>query len=103
MCSLVAPNLIHSSPNPVSMPLAIIVFEDLAARFVADAMEQLATSPHILNCRQVAAFVMHARQPVAHELLGDVRDAIALACRALLRAVRRPSADVDRRRRAPDR
>ena len=55
------------------------VFEHLAAGFVADSMEQLAASAHVLNRRQVAAFVMHARQPVAHELLGDVRDAVALA------------------------
>ena len=56
-----------------------------AARLVAHAMVQVAARAHFLDRRQVAALVMHARQAVAGELLRDVRDAVALALRRLLR------------------
>ena len=81
VCSDVAPNRIHSSPKPVLMPLAIIESSTRPLDFVAHAMQQVAARPHILQRRQIAAFVVDARQPVADELLGDVRDAVAVALR----------------------
>ena len=87
VCSDVAPNLIHSSPKPVMMPLAIIDSSTRPLDFVADAVQQLAARAHLLQRGQVAALVMHARQAVAHELLRDVRDAVALALFAPARRV----------------
>ena len=49
-CALdVAPNLIHSSPKPVWIPLAIIEVEHASARLIADAVQQLAARPHGLD------------------------------------------------------
>src|SRR6187200_2939334 len=53
-------------------------------------MMQIAARAHFLDRREVAALVVHARQAVARELLRDVRDAIAVALRDLLRRERWP-------------
>ena len=50
---------------------------------------QVAARAHLLQRGQVAALVMHARQAVADELLRDVREAVAVALRALLGGERR--------------
>src|SRR4029450_6765864 len=67
--------------------------EDAAARFVADAMLQVAAGAHVLYRREVAALVMHGREAVAHEFLGDVRDAIPFSLCAFFGWERRPGAD----------
>ena len=43
--------------------------QHLAAGFIADPVQQISARPHLLQRRQIAAFVMHAGHPVAHELL----------------------------------
>ena len=93
VCSEVAPNLIHSSPKPVSMPLVIMSLSTIAGRLVAHAVEQLAAGADVLDRGQVAAFVVDAGQAVAHELLGDVGDAVAVALCPLLGREGRPLAD----------
>ena len=47
-------------------------------------MQQLAARPHLLQREQIAALVVDARQAVAHELLGDVRQPVAVALQPLL-------------------
>ena len=74
------------------MPLGDHRVEHAAARLVAHAMMQIAARAHFLDRREIAALVMHAGQAVADELLRDVRDAVALALRALLGGERRPLA-----------
>ena len=51
--------------------------EDASAGLVADAVQQVAARPHILQRRQIAALVVDAGQPVADELFGDVRQPVA--------------------------
>src|SRR5258708_2027185 len=47
-------------------------------------MLELSAFTHFLNRREIAAFMMNARQTVAHELLRDVRDSVAISLRDLL-------------------
>ena len=61
------------------MPLGDHRLEHPAAGLVADAMQQLAARAHLLQRRQIAAFVVHAGQAVADELLRDVREPVAIA------------------------
>ena len=103
VCSDVAPSLIHSSPKPVLMPPAIIESSTRPLRLVAHAVQQFAARAHLLKRRQIAAFVVHAGQAVADELLRDVRDPVAVALRRLLGGERLPLADAVERRCAPDR
>ena len=81
VCSDVAPNLIHSSPKPRHDAAGDHRIEHAAARLVAHAMVEIAARADFLDRREVAALVMHARESVAHELLRDVRDAVAVALR----------------------
>ena len=46
-------------------------------------MEQIAPRAHLLQCEEIAAFVMDAGHAVAHELLGDVGEAVAIALQRL--------------------
>src|SRR5262245_8917174 len=48
--------------------------ENSTAHFIADAVPEITTHAHVLDGRQVATLVMNARQAIADELLGDVRD-----------------------------
>ena len=61
--------------------------EHLAGGFVAHAVKQFAARPHLLQRRQIAAFVVHAGQAVADELFRDVCQAIAAALVASASAV----------------
>ena len=92
MCSDVAPNLIHSSPNAGLDAVRDHRVQHAAARLVADAVPQLAARAHVLHRRQVAALVVHAGQAVARELLRDVRESVARALLDLRRRERRPRA-----------
>src|SRR5262245_23948747 len=40
-------------------------------------MLEVTAGTHVLNCLEIAALVVHAGQPVARELLRDVRNAVA--------------------------
>ena len=84
VCSEVAPNRIHSSPKPVSMPLGDHRVQHLAAGLIAHPVQQIAARPHLLQREQIPAFVMHAGQAVADELFGDVGQAVAIALLRLL-------------------
>ena len=56
-------------------------------------MMQIPAGADFLDGREVAALVMDAGQPVARELLRDVRDPVALALGALFGSERRPLPD----------
>ena len=49
-------------------------------------MAEITASANVLDRGQVAAFVVHCGQPIARELLRDVRDAIAVCQSARLLA-----------------
>jgi hypothetical protein len=61
-----------------------------AAGFIADPVQQVAAGAHLLDGRQVAAFVVDAGQPVADELFRDVGNAILAALIDLRRREHRP-------------
>ena len=92
VCSEVAPNRIHSSPKPVSMPPRDHRLQHLAAGLVAHPMQQIAARPHLLQREQIAALVVHAGHAIAHELLGNVCQPVAIALHRLLRGKGRPLA-----------
>ncbi len=54
-------------------------FEHFAGGLVADAVQEFSARPHLLQGRQVAAFVVHARDAITDELLGNVGQAVAVA------------------------
>src|SRR5262245_51865356 len=59
--------------------------QHVAGSFEADAMQQLAAHPYVLESAQIAAFVVHTRESVTHELLRDESESIAIALLALFR------------------
>src|SRR5688572_9544600 len=67
--------------------------EHAAAGRVAHAMMQIRARADFLDGGEVATLVMDAGQPVARELLRDVRDPVALALGALFGSERRPLAN----------
>src|SRR5262249_567133 len=67
--------------------------EHIAARLVAHPLAELGALPHLLQRQQIAAFVVDARQAVANELLGDVRQALAVALHPLIGRDGRPGPD----------
>jgi hypothetical protein len=58
-----------------------------------DPMQQLAAVADLLERRQISVLVMHARQPVANELLGDVSRPVPAALLLFLRRELRPHAN----------
>ena len=79
VCSEVAPKRIHSSPKPLLMPFLIIASSIFPLRLKAHPVQQFAARPHLLERKQIAAFVMHAGQAITDELLGDVGQPVAIA------------------------
>src|SRR6185295_11141571 len=67
--------------------------EHVAGHFKADAMQQLAARPYLLERAQIAAFVMDTRESVTHELLRYESQAIAIALLALFRREGSPGSD----------
>jgi hypothetical protein len=43
--------------------------QNAAAGFETDAMLEVTARPHLLQSEEIAAFVMHTRKPITHELL----------------------------------
>jgi hypothetical protein len=79
------PLITEAAPDPVRDHR----IQHSASRLVAHAVPELAAGADVLDRRQVATFVVDTRQAVAHELLRDVGDAVALALRPLLGRERR--------------
>ena len=77
--------------------------QHLAAGLVAHPVQEVSARPHLLQGEQIAALVMHARQAIADELLGDVGQPIAVALQRLFRGKGRPLADLVERVPSPGR
>ena len=54
-------------------------FQHLVLGLVAHPVQKIAARAHLLQGEQVAAFMVHARQAVADELLGDEGQRVAVA------------------------
>jgi len=61
--------------------------EHVLHRLVAHPVAQIAARAHLLQRQEIAALVMHAGQAVAHELLGDEGERIAVAPPRLFRGM----------------
>src|SRR5262249_58632105 len=64
-----------------------------SVRLVAHAVEELSALAYLLQREQIAAFVVHAGEAVADELLRDVREPVAVAAPGLVGGPAAPGAD----------
>ena len=53
--------------------------QNIPAGFEAHPVQQFAASPHLLERKQIAAFVVDAGQAITNELFGDVCQPVAVA------------------------
>src|SRR6266480_6353988 len=56
-------------------------------------MQKFSTGPDLLQCGQIAALMVYARQTITDKLFGDIRQAVTVALRLLVRCKSSPLAD----------